>query len=316
MSGEQMSAGGEALRRVEILEKRQAESMVDVASIELKREALRKPFEEKDVERTFTEDRTVNGKKYFGTRKGYDTTGIKYQAVVDRLNDVLGIAGWRTSATFEVEMYKTQKGRDMYAVTCAVRLQIGAPFGVKAFQVLAEREGTGGHDSSTLADGKKGAYTNGLKKTAAMFGVGREAYADEIDDDNKPKPKSEPTKPEAGAGRTSGSQSGSSEKPRPPIGNENETESRLAYLRTLFGLADFDKIVRAAKDSADSVAKLHAVKASAADVKYFHALADKAGVDPDERLLELKEKYRRENPAALLRWQLLEACVTLKARAA
>lgn len=36
------------------------------------------------------------------------------------------------------------------------------------------------------ADARKGAYTNGLKKAAAMFGCGRQAYEGTLDDDNVP----------------------------------------------------------------------------------------------------------------------------------
>jgi hypothetical protein len=40
----------------------------------------------------------------------------------------------------------------------------------------------------TEGDAKKGAFTNALKKAAAMFGVGRQAYEGTIDDDNEPVP--------------------------------------------------------------------------------------------------------------------------------
>ena len=40
----------------------------------------------------------------------------------------------------------------------------------------------------TYADALKGAITNGFKKTAAFWGVGRDAYAGTIDDDNTPLP--------------------------------------------------------------------------------------------------------------------------------
>ena len=48
--------------------------------------ALSAPFPEEAIERT-------DGKL---TGKSYSTTGIKYQYVANRLNEVLGVGGWRT----------------------------------------------------------------------------------------------------------------------------------------------------------------------------------------------------------------------------
>ena len=48
--------------------------------------ALSAPFTDEAIERS---DGRVTG-------KGYSTTGIKYQYVVNRLNEVIGIGSWRT----------------------------------------------------------------------------------------------------------------------------------------------------------------------------------------------------------------------------
>lgn len=139
--------------------------------------ALMAPFPEDAIERT----------KGSVTRKGYDTTGVKYQYVVNRLNDVLGVGGWRFDATYDVTEHRTQKGRAMYAAECMLVLQLGE-YRDGVFVVTAERSGPGGHDSLSRPDAKKGALTNALKKVAAMFGVGWQAYAGTLDDDHLPHP--------------------------------------------------------------------------------------------------------------------------------
>jgi len=54
--------------------------------------SLSAPFPEEAIERT-------NGNV---TGRGYSTTGIKYQYVVNRLNEVLGLGGYRTEQTVTV----------------------------------------------------------------------------------------------------------------------------------------------------------------------------------------------------------------------
>jgi hypothetical protein len=54
------------------------------------------------------------------------------------------------------------------------------------FVAWAEALSDGGHVASSEADARKGAFTNGLKKAAAMFGCGRQAYEGTLDDDNVP----------------------------------------------------------------------------------------------------------------------------------
>jgi hypothetical protein len=54
------------------------------------------------------------------------------------------------------------------------------------FVVFAESLADGGHTAMSEADARKGAYTNAFKKAAAFFGVGWQAFAGELDDDNMP----------------------------------------------------------------------------------------------------------------------------------
>src|SRR5689334_1802003 len=77
--------------------------------------ALAAPFPEEAIERT---DGRVTG-------RGYSTTGIKYQYIANRLNDVLGIGGWRAHRTVTVKAVTTSKGRDACEAICDITLELG-----------------------------------------------------------------------------------------------------------------------------------------------------------------------------------------------
>ncbi len=148
-------------------------------TIEERKEILRRlsaPFPPEAIERTTA---TI-------TKRGYDTTGIKAQYIVDRLNEILGLHGWRTEACFEITESKTAKDRPMFDVVCDLTLLVGGIDDKGEFLHWAIREATGGHSSISKADAKKGAYSNALKKAAALLGCGAEAYRGTIDDDNVP----------------------------------------------------------------------------------------------------------------------------------
>lgn len=116
------------------------------------------------------------------TRKGYDTTGYQYQYVVDRLNEVLGIEGWRFSYKVLKEIEgKWSTGKAFFDITTEISLSIGA----------VTHTCIGGHKSETYADALKGAITNGFKKTAAFFGVGAAAYRGTLDEDYRSPEKKE-----------------------------------------------------------------------------------------------------------------------------
>ena len=122
---------------------------------------------------------TVQRTKGSETRRGYDTTGIGYQFVVNRLNEVAGLSGWNYSYEIVKEMEGTyQRGGQFYDLTVEVSMWVYDPKVV--------RKAPGGHRAAFYADALKGALTNGLKKTAAMFGVARQAYEGTLDDDNLP----------------------------------------------------------------------------------------------------------------------------------
>lgn len=129
------------------------------------------------------------------TFKGYNTTGIAYQYVVDRLNLLVGLGGWRDRIrVVKVDEYQNAKGKTMFDAVVKVRIAIGmtvldptSPKGSR-FVEWAHHEQHGGHSSSVEADALKGGATNAMKKCAAMLGCGASAYRGTLDDDNIPLP--------------------------------------------------------------------------------------------------------------------------------
>ena len=138
---------------------------------------LSKPFSEEAIERT---EAKVSGKPYA-------TTGIKYQYIVNRLNETLGVGSFKVNHKFEIRERQSKNGNALFEAICDLVLQLGK-WEAGQFLPFAEATGTGGHIGSTLADAKKGAFTNGFKKVAAFFGCGWQAYAGCLDDDNQPYP--------------------------------------------------------------------------------------------------------------------------------
>jgi hypothetical protein len=136
---------------------------------------LSQPFPEEAIERT-------DGRQ---TGKGYSTTGIKAQFIINRLNEALGIGGWRTHRKINVREQTTNSGRKAYEAVCDLVLELGE-WTDGAFVPFAEALADGGHVSMSEADARKGSFSNALKKAAAAFGAGRQAYEGTIDDDNVP----------------------------------------------------------------------------------------------------------------------------------
>lgn len=138
-------------------------------------QALSRPFPSDAIQRTKKAD----------TKKGYDTTGVGYQFVVNRLNEVVGIAGW----FYDYKVLSSEKGtfgsgRPYHDITVELSLEIRFPMLTDSEKsIVSRRVCVGGHIGGTHADALKGAITNALKKTAAMFGVGKQAYEGTLDDD-------------------------------------------------------------------------------------------------------------------------------------
>lgn len=137
--------------------------------------ALAAPFPEHCIQRT--EGRV--------TGRGYDTTGIGYQHVVNRLNEVLGVGGWRAHRTVTVKEITRGNGRQAFEAVCDITMELGEWVDGN-FVVFAESLADGGHVASLESDARKGSFTNALKKAAAMFGCGRQAYEGSLDDDHLP----------------------------------------------------------------------------------------------------------------------------------
>lgn len=119
------------------------------------------------------------------TKKGYDTTGYGYQFIVNRFNEVLGIGGWNwTFEELERGEGAYRSGGKFFIITGKATITIFAndKYGIKSDISHTE---FGGHQSSTITDALKGSATNALKKTAAFFGVGKQAFEKTIDEDNK-----------------------------------------------------------------------------------------------------------------------------------
>ncbi len=131
---------------------------------------LSKPFEEKAVQRT----------KGAVTKKGYDTTGFGYQYLVNRFNEVLGVGGWnwRFKVMKEEEGVFKNSGTPFWEVTGRAEIM------VKVDGKKITHGEFGGHRAGNYADALKGASTNAFKKTAAFFGVGKQAFEGSIDIDN------------------------------------------------------------------------------------------------------------------------------------
>lgn len=119
------------------------------------------------------------------TGRGFDTAGIGYQFICNRLNEVLGVGGWRAHRTVTVKTVTTSKGREAFEAICDITLELGS-WENGDFVVFAESLADGGHTSMSEADARKGATSSAIKKAAAMFGCGRQAYEGTLDDDNVP----------------------------------------------------------------------------------------------------------------------------------
>ena len=140
------------------------------------------PWPEEAVERS-------DGSK---TGKGYNTTGIGYQWIVDRMNAVFGIGSW--DMEFEAKHWdagQTSSGKPWFGCDTRGWLMLGGwmihnETGECVFKIIARAPLVGGHVSLSGIDAEKGAITNGFKKAAAMLcGCGSEAYRGMIDDDNE-----------------------------------------------------------------------------------------------------------------------------------
>lgn len=111
------------------------------------------------------------------TKKGYDTTGYGYQYAVNRFNEVLGLDKWG----YEYVVVKETAGEFKSGTK---NWEIAVEVKIWVLKSDNYRKAGGSHLASSYGDALKGALTNAFKKTAAFWGVGKEAYEGSIDDDN------------------------------------------------------------------------------------------------------------------------------------
>jgi hypothetical protein len=77
--------------------------------------ALVAPFPEHCIQRT--EGRI--------TGRGYDTSGIGYQFISNRLNEVLGVGGWRAHRVVTVKEVTRSNGRPAFEAIADITLELG-----------------------------------------------------------------------------------------------------------------------------------------------------------------------------------------------
>lgn len=101
--------------------------------------------------------------------KGYDTNGYKSQYVINRFNDVLDTRwGYKWIKLEQKEGIWGPKKTTYYDLTVEVRIWI--------INKKNGRPCVGGHISGSYNDALSGAITNGFKRAARFWGVGRQAY--------------------------------------------------------------------------------------------------------------------------------------------
>jgi len=114
------------------------------------------------------------------THKGYDTDGYGYQFCINRFNKVFGDEWGLIWDVLYTREGTTSSGKICFEITVKVGIWVQKKDNVRSL--------VGGHTSKTHFDALKGAVTNGFKKAAALWGVGRQAYEGSLDDDNDPYP--------------------------------------------------------------------------------------------------------------------------------
>lgn len=133
---------------------------------------LSAPFPPEALEKT-------DGRK---TGRGFDTIGYKVAYIIQRLNAVCGLGGWRLHREVSVREISAPSGRKGWEATASVVLELVEWQGGSAV-TYADAVGDGGGVSYTSeADSRKMATSSAIKKAASMLGCGWQAYAGELSD--------------------------------------------------------------------------------------------------------------------------------------
>jgi hypothetical protein len=237
---------------------------------------LSQPFPEEAIERT-------DGRQ---TGKGYSTTGIKAQFIINRLNETLGIGGWRTHRTIAVKEIATNSGRKAYEAVCDLIPELGEWTDV-TFVPFAEALADGGHISMSEADARKGAFSNGLKKAAAAFGASWQAYAGTIDDDNVPS--DSPVQPEHQPVPTAPTRTVTATPVTPAPARNRLSSKQLGAIQAIGRKLGLDHTgLRAVAKQRYSVVPEHLTKAQASEfIGSLSAQANGNGLDHDDKVDEM-----------------------------
>jgi len=101
-----------------------------------------------------------------------------YQFIINRLNDVVGFEHWNIKVITEP---RSEKRNNFWFVSLSLTLSLGN-WTSALFIPLVSKVSYGSGASENLGNALKGALTNGFKKAAAMYGIGKKAYEGLIED--------------------------------------------------------------------------------------------------------------------------------------
>jgi hypothetical protein len=102
--------------------------------------------------------------------RGFELTSIKAQYVVERLNEVFGVEGWK--ADYTVQLLDKEQG-------CIVKCIIIA--NSENGEIVIQRSAFGGSDiKKNIGDTIKSAMTDSLSKAASHMGIGNEVFKGKV----------------------------------------------------------------------------------------------------------------------------------------
>lgn len=118
--------------------------------------------------------------------KGYDTTGLSSQYLIDRMNDIVGRTHWNIDI-LNVDVKLGSSGKAFVGVA-SIQLVIGNTVsgegeGWDFVPIWRDKPTAGSSINKMEGDAIKGCVTNAFKKACADIGLGAEAYRGTLDDD-------------------------------------------------------------------------------------------------------------------------------------
>jgi len=147
----------------------------DSCKVEIKEWEIRRHLEAIDLPEVYAEfikDIPQEALRTEITDKGEKFSIYGYQFIVNRLNEIVGMDHWNSEILGDLD--KEKKG-DLWWVSLKLRLSLGNWINGN-FVPIVYRDAFGSGISDSLGNAEKGASTNGLKKAAGLFGIGKKAY--------------------------------------------------------------------------------------------------------------------------------------------